>query len=307
MHNHKLRKVKTGEHNMRKKRNILRLSLTLLFRRLTSRWRVFPSVFVVGATKAASSSITAIVWNHPAHVAPLTKEHMYLQQLPEFRSNYENTPIISKLWGGYKNGHARFTKKGFKKFFPLQISLWRRRYMTGQAFTSECDPFNFYCPQAMQRIKAICNKPKIIITLREPVARAYSDWNMHRNGGETRTFEECIEEEMNGTEKRFRKRFLNQSNYLPHLKRWLENFQPDEILILKAEGYFQNPEETRKKIYSFLQLEPSEVNWDKVNSRSNSRPYVKKIDKQTKEKLKDHFAHQNSELSKLIGSQFDWS
>lgn len=291
---------------MKNKIGIVRLSLSLIFRHLTSRLRVFPSVFVIGATKSGSSSISAIVWDHPAHVAPMKKEHMYLQKLPEFRSNYEKNSLVSTLWGQYYNGHAQYTKLGFRKFFPLKLSFWYRKYIVGQAFTSECDPFNFYCPTAMYRIKAICNTPKIIIVLREPVARAYSDWNMHRFGGETKTFEQCIESELDGSEKKFRKRYLNQSYYLPHLKRWFDNFPSQQIFVIKAEEFFKHPDETAKNIYDFLELEPHEVNWSKVDFQKNSRPYENYIEDQTKNKLKDYFKEHNKEIYNFLGNKFYW-
>jgi hypothetical protein len=189
-------------------------TVRLTGRRLTARLRALPGVFILGATKAGSSSLASVLWQHPAHVAPVKKELMYLQRLPNFTSNYEFHPLAAFLWGRYSEGHARYSLEGYRKFFPHGMTMRLRRLRTGNAFTSDCDPFNLYCPVAMEQIRAFAHRPRFVISLRDPADRAFSDYNMKVSRGnprEERSFEQAIEDELSGRETRFRFRYLHQS------------------------------------------------------------------------------------------------
>lgn len=110
--------------------DILKIAMpasSLVLRRGTATLRTLPNIFILGATKAGSSSLTSMLWNHPSHVAPFAKELMYLQKLPEFQSNYEYFALAAFLWGRYHNGHATFSWNGYRKFFPLKTTLAQRK------------------------------------------------------------------------------------------------------------------------------------------------------------------------------------
>lgn len=281
-------------------------TLELTGRRMTSRLRGLPNVFILGATKSGSSSLTSILWQHPAHVSPVTKEHMYLQKLPHFHSNYEFHPWAAFLWGRYRNGHATYSLAGYRKFFPLGMRMRWRRYRLGNGFTSECDPFNLYCPVAMDRIHTFADAPKFIIALRDPIDRAFSDYNMHATRGkQKKTFEQAIEDELAGTEKRFRFRYLNQGIYEPHIQRWLEQFPRESFFILSAEDLFENPTEITRQMFEFLDLPqpPSALDL----SPKNVGEYAKRMEPATRRKLAEYFRPHNERLYALLGRDLGWS
>lgn len=277
----------------------LRWGLRLIGRRMTAKLRGLPSVFILGATKSGSSSLTSILWQHPAHVPPVTKELMYLQRLPHFKSNYEFHPFAAFFWGRYRNGHATYSLDGYRKFFPLRMR------MHGNEFTSDCDPFNFYCPVAMRRLQAFADAPRFIISLRDPVDRAFSDYNMFAsNVKKSRTFEQAIEDELAGTEERFRFRYLNQSIYEPHLRRWLEHFPRESFFILSAEDLFENPTKVARQMFEFLNLPqpPDALNL----SPRNVGKYEKSMELTTRRSLAEYFRPHNERLYALLGRDFGW-
>jgi hypothetical protein len=264
---------------------------------------MLPTVFVLGATKAGSTTLTDVLWRHAAHVEPLAKELMYLQQLPEFESNYEANWLTALLWGRYANGHAAYSLAGYRKFFPTTRAAMKRRQAVGAAFTSECDPFNLYCPVALQRIHSWAVNPKFVISFRDPIARAYSDYQMHRRlGGERRSFEECVREERSGRETRFRKRFLNQSVYAPHVRRWLEAFPRDAFLFLKAEDLFADGATVARTLFQFLGLEAN----DSQVRPTNVGRYDAPLADRTHDELREYFAPHNRELFRMIGRDLGW-
>jgi hypothetical protein len=59
----------------------------------------------------------------------------------------------------------------------------------------EATPIYIYWPQSLERIKTYNPAMKLIVTLRDPVERAWSGWRMEtRNGVETQPFGWCIRE-----------------------------------------------------------------------------------------------------------------
>jgi sulfotransferase family protein len=283
------------------------LTIILSLRRATARLRTLPSVFIIGATKSGTTSLTSVVWNHPAHVEPLDKELMYLQQLPGYTPEPESNRLSNYLWGPYHNGNANFSILGYKKFFPLELSMALRRRKAGHAITSDCDPFNLYCEAAMYRIKEIAEKPKIILSLRNPVSRAYSDWNMHRYFGDRRTFESAIEDEIGGRVTRFRKRFLYQSTYEPHIRRLFNIFDRSQIMIINAEEYFANYSFWSKQLYAFLELREHNVDLEMIDRSRYKLPYASEMKEDTKVRLQHYFKAHNDRLFELLGKDYGWN
>lgn len=243
------------------------LYASLIFRSITARFRVLPTVFLLGGTKCATTSIALMLKQHPAFVQPFAKELMYLQHIPNFESNYESDRAIAFLWGRYSNGHAaEFSSLGYRKFFPLTRQMKQSVFRWGAAFTADCDPFNLYCPTATERVMSLVPSAKFIISLRNPVDRAYSDFNMYRSrGAEKRSFEEVVEAELSGSETRFRRRFLEQSIYAPHLRRWFACFPRDRFYVIRTEDFFNDPHTVMKGVFRFLGLCEAELDTKRVN------------------------------------------
>ena len=278
-------------------------ALELVYRRLTAVGRTLPDVFILGATKSGSTSLTLILWDHPEHVPAMAKELMYLQQLPDFRSAWEWHPIPAFLWGRYTNGHAKYSLGGSRKFFPLKATMAIRSARVGKAVTSDCDPFNLYCPVTQQRIAAFAKDPRFVVSLRNPIDRAYSDHNMHftRDRTEPRSFEQCVEDELTGRERRFRSRYLYQSIYEPHLRRWIDAFGRDRFLIIDAQQFFINPAKVASEMFTFLGLADVPVNL----SPGNVGKYTTEMKPETRQRLRENFRPHNEALRDLLGWAHD--
>jgi hypothetical protein len=275
---------------------------SLLYRHATAPFRVVPSVFILGGTKCGTSTLRFMLWQHPAHVAPATRELMYLQHLPNFRANCEQNRMLAFLWGRYSNGHAAFSTRGYRKFFPTRREMQRRELHTRIAVTSDGDPFNLYCPVAMQRIRDLARAPRFVISLRNPVDRAFSDYNMHRRFDDPRSFEEAVDDELSGREQRFRKRFLNQSLYAPHVEDWLETFPQTSFLILKAEDLFNDAPRIARELFAFLGLPDVPV----ACEARNVGTYESRMAPALRARLLDYFEPHNRQLYRLLGRDMHW-
>jgi len=278
----------------------------LVWRQCSADVRTLPEVFILGATKAASTSLTGMLFSHPCHVGAFAKELMYLQKLPNFKSAWEWNRYVALLWGRVSNGHAQYRVRGYRKFFPLKLQMQLRAALKGRAITADCDPFNLYCPTALERIKGFARDPRFVISLRNPIDRAYSDYNMNTQRItplDRRSFEQAIDDELSGRETRFRRRYLNQSTYDPHVRRWIEAFGRDRILIFKAENIFKNPAGAASEMFAFLGLPDTSTHADV--EQKNIGKYSAPLSPETRSRLAEYFAPYNDRLEDLIGWKHD--
>lgn len=82
---------------------------------------------------------------------------------------------------------------------------------------------------------------KLIDLLRNPVDRAYSQYQMGIRMGKLKqgSFREYIEMELQGQQNSAR--FLDRSLYAKHLRSWFRHFPRKQMLILKSEDFFNDP------------------------------------------------------------------
>ena len=150
-------------------------------------------------------------------------------------------------------------------------------------------------PFVPKRIYEKLPKAKIIISLRNPVDRAYSNWWMYKaNGEENLSFKKAVDREMKELEynllpynrenddfwkwysrrlitrdhfirRRTSRTYLTRGYYATHIKKFLKYFPRNQILFVFQEDLKRNKEETIKKIFDFLGLDEKRVSND-INS-----------------------------------------
>ncbi len=273
-----------------------------IYRRITAAKRALPNVFILGAPKSGTTSMSHYLSQHPSYVDALEKELMFLQDLPNFKSNFEFFSIVNWLWGHYRQGI-----NAYKKLFPLQSELDVIVEKTGcPAYTGDHTPFYMYCPVAAQRVHSFNPDAKFIILLRNPVNRAYSDYAMQikRKTGETRTFEQAVQEELDGTCVEYRKNYVNQSVYEPGIRAWLSIFPREQFLIIKSEDFFLNPAPFMKEVFQFLNIEQIDLGEFPI---VNQGSYSKWMSPEIKQRLEEYFKPHNEKLYALLDRDFGWS
>jgi len=166
----------------------------------------------------------------------------------------------------------------------------------------------------------------MIVLLRNPVDRAYSNWGIQYATDrpvEFLSFEEAIEEE----EKRLGEipylsnelvsklsfesfhRFLLSSYkrrgmYAEQLKRYYELFPKDQILIVKSEDWFNKPKQVFERIITFLELDC----WipKTFNKTVSIKSKIPLMNDETRKKLVEFFKPYNDELYRLLNRDFGW-
>jgi hypothetical protein len=262
------------------------------FKYFTSSIRVLPSFIIVGAVRCGTTSLYYNICEHSC-VLPASYD-----EIGFFDSNYE----LGINW--------------YKSMFPTKFKMKKIESKTGICITGEDTPFYFWDKKSIERIKKDIPKIKLIILLRNPIDRAYSNYHLGvRLGSESLSFEDSIKKEIELLEKNndFEndkiEKFLRPRSYIAkglyyqQIKNWFDVFSKDQILILNTENLSVNPHQTLKQIFNFLNLPNEKIQ----NIQNRKVGNYQKMNENTREYLKKLFQPQNEKLFKILGKEFEWN
>ena len=262
------------------------------FRYFTSSIRILPSFIIVGAVRCGTTSLYYNICEHSS-VLPASYD-----EIGYFDSNYE----LGINW--------------YKSMFPTKFQKEKIELKTGICITGEDTPFYFWDKKAIKRIKQDIPEVKIIILMRNPIDRAYSNYHLGvRLGAESLTFEESIKKEMelliknnelenDSIEKFLRSRsYIAKGLYYQQIKNWFNEFSKEQILVLTTENLAIKPHQTLKQIFNFLGLPNEQIQ----NIQNRKVGNYQKMDNGTREILKKIFQPHNEKLFKILGSKFEWN
>jgi len=256
-------------------------------RRATSRLRALPDFLIVGAQRAGSSSLFSYVCAHPRVAPPAHKEIHF----------FDNNSFRGLGW--------------YRRYFPLRARM-------GDQVTGEASPYYLFHPAVPARVAETLPDVRLIAILRDPVERAYSGYQLaRRRGDETLEFEEALareDERLAGEEERILRdpRYLSPAHrrlsyrtrglYAEQLERWYERFPREQLLVVRSEDLFADPDATLQTVFAFLGLEP----WSQAEYPAlNRRPYSSMSDA-ARATLAEAFAEPNRRLEALLGRELGW-
>ncbi len=198
----------------------------------------------------------------------------------------------------------------FNRSFDEGIEWYRRCFPTPRwrdgrrSITGEATPEYLTHPLAPKRVAEVIPRARLIVLLRNPVDRAYSDYHQQaRKERDTRTPEEAIDHATLDAE---RSGFLSRSVYVDHLLRWSEFFSHEQMLMLKSEDFFESPIDTLKIVLNFLDLPNWEPNVWELRYKRNKGKYKQKIDPAIRQRLESYFEPHNRRLYEYLGVDFGW-
>ena len=181
---------------------------------------------VAGVQKAGTTAIHDFLAQHP-HIALLRDQALHFFDKEE---HFSAEPDYRILLGNFDPG-------------------WRWRV------AGEVTADYLYYPRARERIARYNPKMKLIISLRNPVGRAFSQWNMRREKGqEPLEFIDALERDQEiGLAKNPRgNAYIARSLYSPQLEQVFKLFPREQVFILKYEDFRANPFPVLDRIFDFL-------------------------------------------------------
>lgn len=201
-------------------------------------------VIGVGPPKTATTWIADVLRDHPQVYVPKEKELHYFNPVQHYHRDVVNR-------------NSTQPESWYHDFFenaPSEV-IW-----------AEFTVSYFEFPECAERIFKYNPKAKIIISLREPVARAFSHYLFLKNKGVIgpESFEDYVEQDSY---------VFDVSMYAENLKKYLEVFPKDQILVLLHEDLRLNAQNFYDRIIQFLGADAT-VDID-LNRVSNAATKVK--------------------------------
>ncbi|MCK4440592.1 MAG: sulfotransferase domain-containing protein [Sulfurovaceae bacterium] len=224
-----------------------------------------PKFICVGAAKSGTTTFHKILLSHPEIYLPLEKDFHFF----DFNENY----IQGIEW--------------YKKFYYKNIE---------KKLSGEVSADYLYSEESPIRMKKELGKNlKIIIILREPFERAFSEYKHKKRYlkiDETITFDECFKIEKN---RNFRidpnseMNFFSRGFYSTFIDRYEKVFSKENILLLS----FDDIKSNQQKIIDIFS------NFVNINSIKLKNSYKENVGKNYKYKIIQKIMHQDNLIKKI--------
>jgi|GEM_PF-990910 len=263
-------------------------------RLVTSPLRLLPDFIIIGGQRCGTTSLYEYLTDHPDIIGARRKEVHF----------FDNSFHRGRRW--------------YTAHFPLAVERQVRRVRGRPLVTGEASPYYLFHPHAPRRIRRLVPSVKLIVLLRNPAERAYSHYHLSvKLGFETLPFEQALEAEaarLNGeldrmiTDERYYSRshqhhsYLSRGIYAEQLATWFEVFPREQLLIVRSEDFYRDPDATIRQVADFIGVDhiPRSA-YDVHNSGSYTR-----LDNATRQYLRDYYAPHNQRLSEFTGIDFGW-
>ena len=117
----------------------------------------------------------------------------------------------------------------------------------------EASPGYICHPMAPTRIKRLLPDAKLILTVRHPVDRAYSQyWDNRRSLSERHTFEQVVETALESTYHPERLGYFSRGTYIQYIQNYLDYFPRENLLVLLFEDLHTSPQSFYRQAFEFL-------------------------------------------------------
>jgi len=266
-----------------------------------------PDFLIIGGQRCGTSSLYYYLTEQHGISSAATKEVHYFDD------------FFARGINWYQ---AQFPTNAYK----YSVEHFRNRHF----LTGEASPYYIFHPNAPRRISAVLPHIKLILLIRNPIDRAYSQhWLEVKGRYETLSFEEAIKceqdriagerEKMLSDEnyhsfKHRRYTYLTRGIYIDQIEYWMNFFPREQFLFLKTEDLYSNPASIVRQTLEFLGIPGKEIDTNreykkyKVPSKTGYRTKdsAPKIDPNTRKYLVEYFKPHNARLYEFLGRDLEW-
>ena len=297
----------------------------------SSKKRRLPYAIVIGSMKSGTSALSTYLYQHPNVVSPIYKEvHFFDFQFEQFAS---------------ADGiHRRDARQHYRNAFNYTLGEETLSNVERNASLVAIDDsprYIFWSDRVPARILCVAPWAKIIAILRNPVDRAYSQFNMHATFSpnatsmkRTPTFEEWIAMDMvllketgviqdeiklkeyagSAEEMEAWKKYTRLGTHSPvgrglyaiQLRHWFQAYEAigksrSDFIIIQSERMRTDRNGVYAELLDFLGLDPHELD---TETEPNSGTYNAQMSNETREMLETFYKPYNQELYDLLGKEW---
>lgn len=279
----------------------------LRYERLFIKWcaRKRPDFVIIGSMRSGTTSLYQYLKSHPDVIGSSVKE-------PSFFS-----------WD---------SRMGIKKY----MSLFPLKEEATDKLVFEASATYLHHRKAARRLNAAIPSIKIIVNLRDPIARAVSHYNYYANPEspfglenpeqiETRDITQAFTDDLQGHEHRWNKKYCRFSLYGEQLEPYYELFGSQNILTLELQQMEKDPGSLMGRVSRFLGIDDSwfsahqsaanktesDVSLSADNKMQfdvhNAQEYDIDLPQELREALVGLYRDDVTRLQEITGERFSWS
>ena len=253
----------------------------------TAAIRPLPGFLVIGAQKAGTTALYAYLRQHPAITGPSWKEVSFFDR-------------------HYARGEAWY-RGNFPNTFRARGDL-----------VGEASPSYLFHPLAPERVAGLVPQAKLIALVRNPVDRAFSQYQHEvALGREPLPFEDALaaeDERLRGEEERMLAdsayfsrpwwdyTYRARGRYAEQLERWFAAFPREQLLVVPSEDLLTEPERTHARVLEYIGAPAHRLD---AYPRVFERQY-EPMRPETRRQLAADFAEPNQQLYELLGRNLGW-
>jgi len=188
---------------------------------------MLPNFLIIGSQKSGTTSLYIVLRQHPQIFMPDRKEvnYFFLEQ------EYQRGPSYYQSY--------------FAPAPPQATAI------------GEASPGYLCHPDAPERIHQFLPEVKLILTVRNPIERAYSQyWDNRRSLSEHRTFAEVVDLALESTYHPGKLGYFSRGTYIQYIQRYQAYYPPENLLVLPFDDLGHSPGSFYRRIFQFLEVDP---------------------------------------------------
>lgn len=251
--------------------------------------RRLPDFMVIGAQRCGTTSLFNYLSAHPDVTPSLGKE----------------VHFFTRHWG--------CGIRWYRAHFPPCAS---------PTTTFEATPYYLFHPHAPWRAAQVLPHARMIVLLRDPIARAVSHYRHNLAlGNEHMSFADAIAAEHDRTAAEFQRMlddpgyestavqrysYVGRGRYAEQLERWFSAFPPERFLLLRTEELEHDAARVVARALEFLGLRPwATIPFERLSHRSRSAPAG--VSDDTIRRLEAAFRADGERLAAMLGPEYSYS
>ena len=244
-----------------------------------------PTFLIIGAQKGGT---TPGIW--------------YLNQHPEIYV-YKGEAHFFDDDDNYKKGIDWYENKFFNE---------NKHFIRNKKHRGEKTPIYCFFRKSIDRIKKAYPNIKLLLFIRDPIGRAYSQYNHIQQAGKERirkikdmSLEEIIKRDLKKKNYRQYDTVVQRGYYIEQIEYILKKFPKENLKVIIGERYKNEPLRVNNEIFKFLGLKP--LKKVKIRDDVHARIYDKKISRKEFELLSKIYKPYNEKLYKFLGHKIkEW-
>ena len=236
---------------------------------LTAPLRPLPSALIIGTMKGGTSTLNAWLRHHPQVMFSAIKEVHYFDEC-------------------FERG-----ERWYRTYFPL----WEQ-WLGGRCSLEATPAYLYRASVVIPRMHALLPEARLIVLLRNPVARAISHYGHQlQRGVEQRSAADALmgaDPSGKGKPNHYKRRGL----YAEQLEQVLQLYPREQLLVLRSEDFFADPATSYATVQRFLDLDLQPL--PPLSAPENVGRAKTEIPPEVRAHLHDFYREPNQRLQALL-------